>query len=132
YTLLDNHELGFKQFTSTWQLYFAERWGANSIFINVDDRSYRDIELKKAAGGGGDTGIRGDNPRRTMLGATQLAWLQRTLLEAQKQGITWKVVAISSPIDQVGPFGPVFPWDGPKSWIGGYRAERNRLLKFIA
>ena len=56
YTLLDNHELGFKQFTSTWQLYFAQRWGANSIFIIVDDRSYRDIELKKA-GGGGDTSV---------------------------------------------------------------------------
>lgn len=32
----------------------------------------------------------------------------------------------------MGPFGPVFDWDGPKSWIGGYRAERNRLLGFIA
>jgi phosphodiesterase/alkaline phosphatase D-like protein len=67
-----------------------------------------------------------------MLGATQLAWLGRTLLDAQKQGVIWKIVAISSPIDQVGPFGPVFAWDGPKSWIGGYRAERARLLKYIA
>lgn len=115
----------------TWQLYGAQRWGGNSIFINVDDRSYRDIQLKKADGDD-DTGVRADNPRRTMLGATQLAWLERTLMEAQKKRITWKIVAISSPIDQVGPFGPVFSWDGPKSWIGGYRAERNRLLRFIA
>lgn len=115
----------------TWQLYLAQRWGANSIFINVDDRSYRDIQLKRP-GGGDDTGARADNPHRTMLGATQLDWLERTLLEAQKQGVTWKIVAVSSPIDEVGPFGPVFPWDGPKSWIGGYRAERNRLLEFIA
>lgn len=115
----------------TWQLYFAQRWGANSIFINVDDRSYRDIQLKKL-GGGDDTGARANTPRRTMLGATQFAWLERTLMEAQKKRVTWKIVAISSPIEQVGPFGPVFPWDGPKTWIGGYRAERNRLLKFIA
>lgn len=115
----------------TSQLYFAQRWGAHSVFINVDTRSYRDIQLRKA-GGGEDTGARADNPRRTMLGATQLAWLERTLLQAQKDGITWKFVAISSPIDEVGPFGPVFSWDGPKSWIGGYRAERNRLLGFIA
>jgi len=114
----------------TWQLYFAQRWGAHSIFINVDDRSYRDIQLKKP-GGGDDTGARADNPGRTMLGATQLAWLERTLLQAQKDRVTWKIIAISSPIDEVGPFGPVFAWDGPKSWIGGYRGERNRLLKFI-
>jgi len=114
-----------------WQFYFAQRWGANSIFINVDDRSYRDIQLKKP-GGGDDSGPRADNPARTMLGAPQLAWLERTLMDAQKQGVTWKIVAISSPIDQVGPFGPVFSWDGAKTWIGGYRSERNRLLRFIA
>ena len=115
----------------TWQLYFAQRWGAHAIFINVDDRSYRDIQLAKS-GNNEDTGPRADDPRRTMLGATQLAWLEQTLLEAQRNGVTWKFVAISSPIDQAGPFGPVFSWDGPKSWIGGYRAERNRLLRFIA
>jgi alkaline phosphatase D len=38
-------------------------------------------------------------------------------------------VAVSSPIDQVGRFGPS---DGGKSWIGGYRDERKRLLEFIA
>jgi phosphodiesterase/alkaline phosphatase D-like protein len=120
----------------TWQLYFAQRWGANSIFINVDDRSYRDIKMTKPDGGD-DTGPRADNPARTMLGATQLEWLKRVLADAQSKGVTWKIVAVSSPIDQVGPFGPLYrdrllPWDGGKSWIGGYRAERNHLLKFIA
>jgi phosphodiesterase/alkaline phosphatase D-like protein len=109
----------------TWQLYFAQRWGANCIYVNLDDRSYRDIQIAA-------TGPRADNPARTMLGATQLSWLERTLIDAQNQGVTWKIVAISSPIDQVGPFGLVFPWDGPKTWIGGYRAERTRLLKYIA
>lgn len=122
---------GDRRSDGTWQLYFAQRWGANSIFINVDDRSYRDIQLK-TPGGGDDTGPRADNPERTMLGATQFAWLERTLLDAQQQGIPWKIVAISSPIDQVGSFGPVFAWNGPKSWIGGYRAERTRLLRYIA
>jgi len=72
----------------TWQLFFAQRWGTNAIFINVDDRSYRDIQLTKH--GGEDTGVRADNPARTMLGPTQLAWLERTLIDAQRQGITWK------------------------------------------
>jgi alkaline phosphatase D len=93
---------------STWQLYFAQRWGAKVIFINIDDRSYRDIQMT-LPGGGGDSGPRADNPARTMLGTTQLAWLERVLDDAQKQGVTWKIVAISSPIDQVGPFGPIFP-----------------------
>lgn len=109
---------------STQKLYYAQQWGANSLFINVDDRSYRDIRLKTAAGAD-DTGSRADNPDRTMLGKTQLAWLEQTLLDAQKNGTPWKFVALSSPIDETGD-------DGGKSWAGGYRAERNELLKFIA
>jgi alkaline phosphatase D len=108
----------------TQKLYFSQRWGANCIFINVDDRSYRDIRLAKPDGKD-DTGPRADDPGRTILGAVQFAWLERTLLNAERQNVVWKIVAISSPIDQIGN-------DGGKSWVGGYRAERNRLLKFIA
>src|SRR5262249_61676267 len=71
-----------------------------------------------------------DNRDRTMLGATELAWLKDTLLKAQQQEITWKIVATSSPIDQIGAIGSGS--DGGKSWIGGYRPERNALLQFIA
>jgi hypothetical protein len=93
----------------------------------LDDRSYRDIQLQKP-GGAADTGPRADNPDRTMLGASQLAWFEQSLLDAQAKGIAWKFVAISNPIDQI-------PYDYPpigKHWDGGYRAERNELLKFIA
>lgn len=107
----------------TQQLYFAQQWGANSIFFNLDDRSYRDIRLKTAAGAD-DTGDRADNPDRTMLGKTQLHWFEDNLLDAQAKGVTWKIVAVSSPIDEGGE-------DSGKSWIGGYRSERNELLKFI-
>jgi phosphodiesterase/alkaline phosphatase D-like protein len=133
----------------TQQLFFAQQWGANSIFFNLDDRSYRDIRLRTGpTGGSDDTGPRADNPARTMLGATELQWFEQSLLAAQEQGIVWKFVAISSPIDQIGPIGGSFtitngPNNGPgtysntesdggKSWMGGYRAERNALLKFIA
>ncbi len=90
----------------------------------MDDRSYRDIRLK-TADGADDTGSRADNPDRTMLGKTQLKWLEQTLLDAQTNGTPWKIVALSSPIDETSD-------DGGKSWAGGYRAERNELLKFIA
>lgn len=108
----------------TQRLYFKQQWGANSIFINVDDRSYRDIRMKTTLGAD-DTGTRADNPQRTMLGKTQLNWLESTLKKAQTSGINWKIVAVSSPIDVGGE-------DGGKTWIGGYRSERNELLKFIA
>jgi phosphodiesterase/alkaline phosphatase D-like protein len=127
----------------TQKLYFARAWGANSIFINLDDRSYRDIRMKTAAGADDTSSPRADNPARTMLGTTQLEWFKHVLLDAQKKGTTWKIIAISSPIDQIGVIGNLSAIsvtnggfttgsDGGKSWIGAYRAERNALLKFIA
>jgi phosphodiesterase/alkaline phosphatase D-like protein len=114
----------------TQRMYFSQRWGANSVFFNLDDRSYRDIRLKKPGTTTDDTGVRADNLDRTMLGQTQLNWLQQGLLDAQAQHTTWKFIAISSPIDQIGAIGSGA--DGGKSWMGGYRVERNRLIKFIA
>jgi hypothetical protein len=95
--------------------------------------------LKTANAAADDTGARADNPNRTYLGATQLAWLKQTLLDAQNSGTTWKFVSVSDPIDQLGPIGGALAGtltavnaDGGKSYMGGYRAERNALLKFIA
>lgn len=113
----------------TLQQYRAQQWGQHVQYVQLDDRSYRDVRLKKA-GGVDDTGPRADNPNRTMLGATELAWAKQQLSAAQAAGTTWKIVAVSSPIDQVGPIGSGA--DGGKSWIGGYRAERNALLKYVA
>jgi phosphodiesterase/alkaline phosphatase D-like protein len=133
----------------TKQIYFAQQWGKNAIYINTDTRSYRDLRIKTADGSADDTSApRANNPGRTYLGATQLAWLKQTLLAAQNAGIPWKFVSLSDPIDQIGPIGgaltlnnlPSFGMgtyspvgsDGGKSYIGGYRAERNDLLKFVA
>ena len=122
----------------TQQLYMSQQWGKHAILINTDARTYRDIRLR-TAGNVDDSGARADNPDRTLLGTTQLAWLEQTLLAAQNAGTMWKFVAISDPIDQIGPIGGVLTGsltsvnsDGGKSWQGGYRAERNKLLKFIA
>jgi uncharacterized protein YjiK/2',3'-cyclic-nucleotide 2'-phosphodiesterase (5'-nucleotidase family)/phosphodiesterase/alkaline phosphatase D-like protein len=119
----------------TQQLYNSQQWGKNVLYINTDTRSYRDVRLKTTDAAGkitttDDTGSRADNPDRTLLGKTQLAWLKQNLLDAQNNGTAWKFVAITDPIDQLGAIGSGA--DGGKSWIGGYRAERNELLKFIA
>lgn len=138
----------------TKQLFMEQQWGKNVLFFNVDDRSYRDIRIKTAANADDTSAPRANNPNRTMLGKTQLEQLEQKLLNAQTVGITWKVIAISDPIDQIGPIGgaltlknlPYFGADangvvssyappnsdGGKAWQGGYRAERNALLKFIA
>jgi phosphodiesterase/alkaline phosphatase D-like protein len=141
---------GDNRTNGTKQLYAALQWGKNAIYINTDARSYRDLRIKTANGGADDTSApRANNPSRTLLGATQLAWLKQTLLDAQNAGTPWKFVSISDPIDQIGPIGgaltlsnlPSFGAgstyapvnaDAGKSYIGGYRAERNDLLKFIA
>ena len=88
----------------TRQLYFAQKWGRNAILINTDCRTYRDIRMK-TPGNADDTGPRADNPNRTMLGATQLAWIEQTLLEAQHGPPMWKFINISDPIDEIGPIG---------------------------
>jgi len=90
----------------TRQLYFAQSWGKNAILVNVDDRTYRDIRMKTSSNGE-ETGARADNTNRTMLGATQLAWLEQTLLAAQQAGTPWKFINISDPIDEIGPIGGV-------------------------
>ncbi len=119
----------------TQQLYNSQQWGQNVVYINTDTRSYRDVRLKTTDANGAitttdDTGARADNPDRTVLGKTQLAWVKQNLIDAQKNGVAWKFVAVSDPIDQLGALGSGA--DGGKSWYGGYRAERNELLKYIA
>ncbi|MFB2876133.1 alkaline phosphatase D family protein [Floridanema aerugineum] len=121
----------------TDKLYFAQKWGANAVFINVDDRSYRDIRMRRINDQGrtvDDTGDRANNPDRTMLGDTQLEWLKQTLLQAKNDNTTWKIIAISTPIDENASTSgnKIIPLDTGKTWIGGYRAERNEILKFIA
>ncbi|MFI3138292.1 MAG: alkaline phosphatase D family protein, partial [Methylococcaceae bacterium] len=140
----------------TKQQFMAQAWGKNALFFNTDARSYRDIRIKTAANADETTAPRANNPKRTMLGVTQLALLEQALFNAQSTGIVWKFVTTSDPIDQIGPIGgaltltnlPNFGTgvngngaastysapdaDAGKSWQGGYRAERNALLKYIA
>lgn len=133
----------------TRQLYNARQWGRHALAINLDTRSYRDARLYLPDQRSDDSGERADNPARTMLGATQLAWLKQTLLDGQANGTTWTVISTSVPIDQVAPPGAFIEasgaaaadnpdfynlnlFDDGKSWFGGYRSERDEILRFIA
>jgi phosphodiesterase/alkaline phosphatase D-like protein len=119
-------DTGDPRVDGTRRLYFSQPWGKSARLIVVDDRSYRDIRLPNS------DDPRADDPNRTMLGAPQLRWLEDELRMAQSEGVTWKFVVISSPIQHIGrPSEVGADLDGTKSWEGGYRVERDRLLKFV-
>lgn len=116
---------GDPRLDGTNKFYKATQWGANLEMIVVDDRSYRDTRLTP----GKDETYGCD---RTMLGAPQMKWLQDTLLTAKQNKITWKVIIISSPIQQLGKAAQVgADLDSGKSWPGDYVCERDKLLAFI-
>jgi alkaline phosphatase D len=104
----------------TRQFYRHVSWGANVELFVLDDRSYRDAALA------GSNSPAAADCQRTMLGQPQLNWFESELKATQSRGVTWKVVVISSPIQELGKL-----YDGTKSWAGGYVCERNQLLKFI-
>lgn len=106
--------------------YYVQPWGANATLIVADDRSYRSARLTTA------DDPDADSAERTMLGRWQLDWLENALLDAQQHSVTWKFVVISSPIQEVGRASEIgVELDTTKSWAGGYRYERDRLLQFI-
>jgi len=110
----------------TGKFYRAVTWGANVEMLVFDDRSYRDGRLPTS-----------DDPAaasctRTMLGPMQLQWFKDALLAAQRRHVVWKVIVISSPIQELGRASQIGgDLDGTKSWAGAYHCERNTLLKFI-
>ena len=117
---------GDARIDQTNRFYRAIPWGGNLETIILDDRSYRDSRLANS-----------DDPKaascdRTMLGSVQLKWLQDELLAAKQRKVVWKVVVVSSPMQELGRTSQIGgDLNGTKSWAGGYTCERNRLLKFI-
>ena len=117
---------GDPRLDGTRRLYFSQSWGKSVRLFMVDDRSYRDVRLPNS------DDPRADDASRTILGAPQLDWLEQELASAQADGVTWKFVVISSPIQHIGRASEIgVDLDGSKSWEGGYRVERDRLLRFI-
>jgi len=66
--------------------YFAQQEGKNAIYIQLDDRTYRDARLGTTGGADDVSSNRRVNPNRAMLGTTQLAWAEKALLDAQNAG----------------------------------------------
>jgi alkaline phosphatase D len=111
---------GDARLDGTQQFYREVSWGKNVELFVLDDRSYRDAALASP------TNPAAADCSRTMLGAPQLNWFESQLKATESRGVTWKVVVISSPIQELGR-----AYDGTKAWAAGYVCERNQVLKFI-
>lgn len=117
---------GDARMEGTYRFYRSIPWGANVEMIVLDDRSYRDARIRDLDSPAADA------CDRTMLGAPQLAWFQEALQAAQRRGAVWKLVVISSPMQELGRGSQSrYEIDSAKGWAGNYRCERSRVLKFI-
>ena len=110
------------------RLYRYRTFGQDAALFVLDARSFRDLPVRRAdRNDPADVArFRADTfrPGRTMLGAQQLADLQRDLLDAEAKGITWKFVAIPQPIQHRGLM-------SAQDRFEGFAAERTALLRFI-
>lgn len=111
------------------RLYRQRRCGDDAAFFVLDARSFRDVGLPPVQNPldpqqVGAFLVGSFDPRRTMLGATQIDELLDDLRRAQRSGVTWKFVMVPEPIQNLGVV-------AASDRFEGYAAERSRLLQTI-
>jgi 3-phytase/alkaline phosphatase D len=111
------------------KLYRANTYGSDAVNIVLDARSFRDPGLTGVTDLSNQTQIgtflaQSFDPSRTFLGRVQVEDLKRDLLQAQKDGVTWKFINLPEPVQNIGVFGASDRYEG-------YAAERTEILKFI-
>jgi phosphodiesterase/alkaline phosphatase D-like protein len=112
------------------RLYRYFTYGSDAAVLVLDNRSFRSAPLPSMS----SMNDRGQlftfladsyDATRTMLGLPQLDVITRDLLRAQADGITWKLVIMPEPIQNLGLLAAQDRYEG-------YAHERSALLKFIA
>ena len=115
------------------RIYTHLDWGALARFCLLDDRQYRTFQACRPPYSRGAPTVDPEScpelvdPGRTLLGAAQEAWLERTLAES-KAG--WNILAqqtLMAQLDEKPGEGRAFWTDG---W-SGYPAARRKLLSFL-
>ncbi|MEM9218886.1 MAG: alkaline phosphatase D family protein [Cyanobacteria bacterium P01_F01_bin.150] len=111
------------------KLYRYNTFGLDAATYVLDVRSFRDAPLPFVSEAASDADIQAYlesafEPGRTMLGQAQLDQFKLDLLAAEADGITWKFVMSTVPMQNFG-----VPVTGER-WEG-YAAERAELLGFI-
>ncbi len=111
------------------KLYRANTYGSDAVNIVLDARSFRDPGLTDVTDLSNQTQVgtflaQSFDPRRTFLGRVQVEDLKRDLLQAQKDGVTWKFINLPEPVQNIGVLAASDRYEG-------YAAERTEILKFI-
>lgn len=115
-------------------LYRAFDYGALARFHVLDDRQYRDAEVCPRPGMGGSASVTDRacperlHERRSMLGAEQERWLDRSFASSRAR---WNVVVqqtLMSTLQETSPDGPVY-WT--EAW-DGYPAARQRMASSLS
>jgi alkaline phosphatase D len=115
------------------RMYQRYDWGQLARFHVLDDRQYRSFEACTPAGRGGSASVTPRacaelrDPRRTMLGAEQEAWLAGGLNASRAR---WNIFAQQTPMAQASQVPVKGPDDG-RFWTDGwdgYPAARARLF----
>jgi len=101
-------------------LYRSFRFGSLIDLLVLDTRGLRDRQA-------GDPASFTD-PKRTMLGAAQEAWLFNELRSSQRAGTSWRVLGQQVLFSRVAPSG--WPVLSPDLW-DGYQAARDRVLDYL-
>jgi alkaline phosphatase D len=109
----------FKQGQSTFKtempvgnlLYRTFSWGKDAQIWILDSRSYRSNNEAT------------DGPKKTLLGATQKAWLKSTVL---KSNATWKIILAPAPF-----VGPDEPGKNDNLSNAPWKYEGNEMRKFL-
>ncbi|MFM8330968.1 MAG: alkaline phosphatase D family protein, partial [Candidatus Methylumidiphilus sp.] len=119
---------GDARFDGKPDLYRQVNFGRDAALFLLDQRSFRDQELP-AANINDPASVsaflaNAFDPSRTLLGDAQMARLKADLLVARDAGVTWKLIALAEPIQNLGPLAGSDRYEG-------YAAERAELLGFI-
>jgi len=112
------------------RLYRYFTYGSDAALFVLDNRSFRDAPVAELSDLDNQLKVfqflnKTFDAKRTMLGKAQLAAITRDLLAAQEAGITWKLVIMPEPIQNLGLV-------AAEDRFEGYAHERMGLLKFIA
>ncbi|MBD2152194.1 phytase [Pseudanabaena sp. FACHB-1277] len=111
------------------KLYRANTYGSDAVNIVLDARSFRDPGLTNVTNLNDQVQVgtflaKSFDPSRTFLGRVQVEDLKRDLLQAEKDGVTWKFVNLPEPVQNLGVLAASDRYEG-------YAAERTEILKFI-
>ena len=103
------------------RLYRTFRFGSLMDLIMLDTRALRDRQASDPAAL--------IDPKRSILGDPQEAWLFEQLRSSQQAGTIWKAIGQQVLFSRATPAG--WPVLNPDSW-DGYQAARDRVLNYLA